>query len=71
MIQSWTYFLSINDDYKVYTYLIEDCDHKVNKTAMTRVEGEKCRRCYYLTRLHRKTLCYSKSIDMLCKSIVC
>lgn len=32
---------------------------------MTRVEGENTRLRHYLARLHRKTLCYSKSIEML------
>jgi len=32
---------------------------------MTRVEGENTRLRHYLARLHRKTLCYSKSLDML------
>jgi|GEM_PF-5779779 len=32
---------------------------------MTRVEGENTRLRHYLARLQRKTLCYSKSIEML------
>ncbi len=36
---------------------------------MTRVEGENTRLRHYLARLHRKTLCYSKSIEMLKYSI--
>lgn len=32
---------------------IEDADHLVSKTAMTRVEGENCRLRHYLARLHR------------------
>jgi IS1 family transposase len=36
---------------------------------MTRVEGENTRLRHYLARLHRKTLCYSKSVDMLKHSI--
>lgn len=31
---------------------------------MTRVEGENILLQHYLARLHRKTLCYSKSLDM-------
>lgn len=69
MIQGWACFLYITDGYKVYSCLIEDCDHLVSKTAMTRVEGENCRLRHYLARLHRKTLCYSKSIDMLYSSV--
>ena len=39
--------------------------HLVSKTYMTRVEGENTRLRHYLARLHRKTLCYSKSILLL------
>jgi len=39
------------------------------KTYMTRVEGENTRPRHYLARLHRKTLCYSKSIEMLEHSV--
>jgi squalene cyclase len=38
-------------------------------TYMTRVEGENTRLRHYLARLHRETLCYSKSIEMLKYSI--
>jgi hypothetical protein len=38
-----------------------DGDHIVSKTYMTRIEGENTRLRHYLARLHRKTLCYSKS----------
>ncbi|NEQ75592.1 MAG: IS1 family transposase [Okeania sp. SIO2C9] len=77
MIHGWACFLYITDGYKVYPCLIDDCVrvsgaehyHLVSKTAMTRVEGENCRLRHYLARLHRKTLCYSKSIDMLYRSI--
>ncbi|CDN10613.1 Mobile element protein [Richelia intracellularis] len=36
---------------------------------MTRVEGEITRLRHYLACFHRKTLCYSKSVDMLQHSI--
>jgi hypothetical protein len=36
---------------------------------MTRVEGENTRLRHYLARLKRKTLCYSKSKQMLKNSI--
>jgi insertion element IS1 protein InsB len=36
---------------------------------MTRVEGENTRLRHYLARLHRQTLCYSKSEEMLKLSI--
>jgi hypothetical protein len=40
-----------------------------SKTYMTRVEGENTRLRHYLARLKRKTLCYSKSTQMLEHSI--
>jgi IS1 family transposase len=43
--------------------------HIVSKTYMTRVEGENTRLRHYLARLHRKTLCYSKSVEMLAHSV--
>ena len=48
---------------------IDDIDHLVDKTYMTHVEGENTRLRHYLARLHRKTLCYSKSKEMLKVSI--
>jgi IS1 family transposase len=44
-------------------------DQIISKTYMTRVEGENTRLRHYLARLHRKTLCYSKSEQMLRHSI--
>ncbi len=41
----------------------------VSKTYRTRIEGENTRLRHYLARLHRKTLCYSQSLDMLAHSI--
>lgn len=46
-----------------------DEDHIVSKTYMTRVEGENTRLRHYLARLHRQTLCYSKSVEMLEHSV--
>ena len=48
---------------------IPDGDQIVSKTYMTRVEGENTRLRHYLARLKRKTLCYSKSKEMLKHSI--
>lgn len=53
----------------MYPCLIDDCNHLVSKTAMTRVEGENSRLRDYLARLHRQTFCYSKSLEMLFDSI--
>jgi insertion element IS1 protein InsB len=48
---------------------IPDGDQIVSKTYLTRVEGENTRLRHYLARLKRKTLCYSKSTQMLKHSI--
>ena len=69
VVRGWCCFLYITDGYPVYRCLIDDCDHLVSKTAMTRVEGENSRLRHYLARLHRKTFCYSKSQAMLEASI--
>lgn len=55
--------------WSVYPGLIPEGDPIVSKTYMTRVEGENTRLRHYLARLHRKTLCYSKSVEMLGHSI--
>ena len=44
-------------------------DQIVSKTYMTRVEGENTRLRHYLARLARKSLCYSKCVNMLKHSI--
>jgi IS1 family transposase len=48
---------------------IDDLSHLIKKTYMTGVEGENTRGRHYLARLHRKTLCYSKSQEMLKTSV--
>ena len=55
--------------WKVYPQYIPDGDQIICQTYMTRVEGENTRLRHYLARLHRKTLCYSKSLKMLAYSI--
>jgi insertion element IS1 protein InsB len=69
IVMGWACFLCITDGYPVYPCVIEDGDPLVSKTAMTRVEGENCRLRHYLARLHRKTLCYSKAVEMLTASV--
>ncbi|MFZ4728769.1 MAG: IS1 family transposase, partial [Pseudanabaena sp.] len=59
----------VSDSYCVYPKFINPEDHIVSKPYMTRVEGENTRLRHYLARLHRKTLCYSKSKEMLQISI--
>ena len=68
-IKCWHSFWYVTDGWKVYPGFIEPEDHLVCKTYMTRVEGENTRLRHYLARLHRKTLCYSKSFEMLSYSI--
>jgi len=65
----WQCFFWVSDGNPVYPGFIPDGDQIVSKTYMTRVEGENTRLRHYLARLHRKTLCYSKSVDMLKHSI--
>ena len=64
-IKSWNSFWYVTDGYAVYKSFIEAISHIVSKTYMTRVEGENTRVSHYLARLKRKTLCYSKSLEML------
>ena len=69
IIKCWHSFWYVTDGYPVYPNYINPEDHLVCKTYMTRVEGENTRLRHYLARLHRKTLCYSKSVEMLKYSI--
>lgn len=69
IIKCWQCFLYVTDGWPVYPMFIEDIDHIVSKTYMTRVECENCRLRHYLARLKRKTLCSSKSEEMLRLSI--
>jgi IS1 family transposase len=50
----------VTDGGKVYPNFIADEDQIISKTYMTRVEGENTRLRHYLSRLKRKTLCYSR-----------
>lgn len=68
-VHKWKSFWYVTDGYKVYPRLIESTDHLVSKTYMTRVENENSRLRHYLARLHRKTFCYSKSVEMLKLSV--
>lgn len=65
IVKCWQCFFYVTDGWKVYPMFIEEGDQIVSKTYMTRVEGENTRLRHYLARLHRKTLCYSKSVEML------
>ena len=65
----WQCYFYVTDGYPVYPQFIPEGDQIVSKTYMTRVEGENTRLRHYLARLHRKTLCYSKSVEMLRHSV--
>jgi IS1 family transposase len=64
-VKGWQSFFYVTDNYVVYKIFIDDAAHLISKTYMTRIEGENTRLRHYLARLHRKTLCYSKSTEML------
>jgi IS1 family transposase len=53
------------DMLKTYENFIPHTKHNVRKPFKTQIESLNCRLPYYLARLHRKTLCYSKSKTML------
>ncbi len=69
IVAAWQCYFIVTDDWSVYRGFIPPGDQIVSKTYMTRVEGENTRLRHYLARLSRKTLCYSKSLDMLAHSI--
>jgi IS1 family transposase len=69
IVGAWQCDFYVTDGWSVYPGFIPEGDQMVSKTYMTRVEGENTRFCHYLARLHRKTLCYSKSETMLAHSI--
>jgi len=69
VVDKWKCYFYVTDGWKVYPSFIPDGEQIISKTYMTRVEGEKTRLRHYLARLHRKTLCYSKSEEMLRYSI--
>ena len=69
LVKSWGCYFYVSDGWSVYPCFIAEGDHIVSKTYMTRVEGENTRLRHYLARLHRQTLCYSKSTEMLGYSI--
>lgn len=69
IVKQWNCYFYVTDGWKVYPQFIEAGAQIVSKTYMTRVEGENTRLRHYLARLHRKTLCYSKSVTMLAHSI--
>ncbi|WP_315786134.1 IS1 family transposase [Fischerella sp. JS2] len=69
IVQCWQSYFYVTDGYPVYPCFVPDGDQIVSKTYMTRVENENTRLRHYLARLHRKTLCYSKTEEMLRYSV--
>ncbi len=69
IVRLWGCYFYVTDGWPVYASFIDPGDHIISKTYMTRIEGENTRLRHYLARLHRKTLCYSKSVDMLKHSV--
>jgi len=69
LVRLWDCYFYVTDGWSVYPGFIPDGDQIISKTYMTRVEGENTRLRHYLARLHRPTLCYSKSEEMLKHSI--
>ena len=58
------------DDNKTYGYYKIANKHHITKSETCLVESWNCRLRHYLARLHRKTLCYSKSIEALKTAIL-
>lgn len=65
VVRSWKCYFYVTDGWPVYPMFIPDGDRIISQTYMTRVEVENTRLRHYLARLHRRTLCYSKSLEML------
>ena len=69
IVATWQCYFIVTDGWSVYPGFIPEGEKKISKTYMTRVEGENTRLRHCLARSHRKTLCYSKSQEMLGHSI--
>jgi len=53
IIKGWKYFFYATDGYVVYSQFIDETDHIVSKTYMTRVEGENTRLRHYLPHIEK------------------
>ena len=69
LVSTWHCYFYVTDGWSVYFYFLPNGDQIVSKSYITRVKRENRRGSHYLARLHRKTLCYSKSREMLGHSI--
>ena len=65
VVAAWNCYFYVTDGWSVYPGFIPEGGQIVGKTYMTWFEGENTCLRHYLARLHRKTLCYSKSVDIL------
>ena len=57
------------DGWRAYTSIIPKAQHLVTKALTHWIESSNMRIRHYLARFHRKTLCYSKSLDMVIHSL--
>jgi IS1 family transposase len=53
IIKGWKCFFYATDGYIVYPQFIDETDHIVSKTYMTRVEGENTRLRHYLSHIEK------------------
>ena len=58
------------DGNKAYCYYKISDHHHQTKSETCLVESWNCRLRHYLARLHRKTLCYSKSLKALARAVL-
>jgi IS1 family transposase len=58
------------DGNKTYGYYNIAEQHHITKSETCLVESWNCRLRHYLARLHRKTLCYSKSLKALSTAVL-
>jgi insertion element IS1 protein InsB len=58
------------DGNKTYRYYKISEQHHQTKSETCLVESWNCRLRHYLVRLHRKTLCYSKSLKALTTAVL-
>jgi insertion element IS1 protein InsB len=65
VVATWQCYFYVTDGWSVYPGFIPPGDQIISKTYMIRVEGENTHLRHYLVRLRRKTLCYSRSVEML------
>jgi IS1 family transposase len=68
-IAYWQCYFWVSDGNPVCPGFIPAGDQIVSQTYRIRVEGGNTPLRHYLARLHRKTLCYSKPVEMLKHSL--